>query len=64
MTSFCKASISSPSYKSDPRCDARITLNRSRATDLDDDVAADGAVPLMRCPILLMKDMAIQKRAY
>ena len=56
MTSFCKASISTPSNKSDPRCDARITLNLSRATDLEE-VAAAGAVPLMRCPILLMKDM-------
>jgi hypothetical protein len=58
MTSFCNASISTPSNKSDPLCDARITLSLSRATDLEEAVAAPAVVePLISFPILLMKDI-------
>ena len=62
MISVCNACIFTPSRATDPRCDARMTLRRSLATDLTDDVVVvDEEVEVppvpMSFPTLLRNDM-------
>ena len=58
MTSLWRASISTPSRSSDPRCEAKMTLRRSLATDLVDDAVLGAAVaPTKIFPIFPRNDM-------
>ena len=61
MISVCNACIFTPSRATDPRCDARITLKRSLATDLTDDDVVDEELEVLPAPMsfptLLRNDM-------